>query len=156
MCYIEIAWLILLKNRLRTGPQYRLMQELQNRSGSAKRGVLQQQEIVFSWCQIVLQESWFSIGFILCRFLLICLLRKLQFNMHLGTVFFLKNPWEHYLRIGWEQYLRCSEYKNAKSVFTKYFLEFLHYRVWDFYEIFYAKFLSLKIIWIGKSIVDNF
>jgi len=56
------------------------------------QGVLQQQDKFSSWCLIVLKEAWFSIGFIPCRFLLICQLRKPQFNIHLETIFFLEKP----------------------------------------------------------------
>jgi len=56
------------------------------------QGVLQQQAEFSSWCLIALQESWFSIGFIPCKFLLICQLRKSQFNIHLETVFIVEKP----------------------------------------------------------------
>jgi len=41
-----------------------MMQELHNSLGSAKQGVLQQQEQSSSNHLVVSQESWFSIGFI--------------------------------------------------------------------------------------------
>jgi len=115
-----------------------------------------QQEKFSSWCMSVLQESWFSIGFILRRFLLICQLRKPQFNIHLGKVFLIEKLWEHYLRTGWEQYPGCSEYKKAKSISTKYFLTFLDYKVCDFYEIFFANFLSLENYFDWKKYCGKF
>ena len=124
LCYIKIAWLLLLYNRLRTWHQYRMMQELQNRSGISYARQSANNKNNFSLVVDVVQESWFSISFIPCRFLLICQLRKLQSNIYLGKVFFLEKLWEHYLRTGWDQYPGCSEYEMAKSVFIKYFLEF--------------------------------